>query len=57
MKFEDLNLDGDNRRKAKRIAAKLKDKAMKQNPGDGDTVAGWRGDPHSGPINNPRITR
>jgi len=57
VKYRDLKLDGDNRRKAKRIVARLKGKASKMNPGDGDTVSGWRSDPHSGPIGNPRITR
>ena len=33
---------------AKRIVNKARGKAKKANPGDGDTVSGWRSDPHQG---------
>ncbi len=41
--LKDTNSD-----KARRIASIAKDKAKKANPGDGDTVTGWRSDPHQG---------
>ena len=34
--------------KARRIANRAKDKAKQANPGDSDTVTGWRSDPHQG---------
>lgn len=34
--------------RARRIATLAKDKAKKANPGDSDTVHGWRSDPHQG---------
>ena len=38
-----------NQAKARRIRFTAKEKARKANPGDSDTVTGWRSDPHQGP--------
>lgn len=50
---EERFIDRDSSRaKAKRIAAKAKSKSKAANPGDGDTVSGWRSTPAASPVNN-----
>jgi len=57
MKFSELNLIGNNMKKARRIRAFAKDLAKKNNGKEGETPHGWAAGPHQGTGDNPRITR
>ena len=58
MKIEELfPKEGENVSKAKRICAKAKGKAKKNNPGETEERAGWGVDPHQGYFNSLRMTR
>jgi len=58
MKIEDIfPKEGKNLIAAKKIRYKMKGKAKKNNPGDGEDRGGWDVDPHQGYFNSLRMTR
>jgi len=56
MKVAELFLNKNtNRDKAKKIRARLKDKAKMNNPGEPEIRGGWSVDPHQGSYNTLRM--
>lgn len=56
MKVEEIfPKTGINMKRAKKIRAKLKDKAKKNNPGENEHRGGWGADPHQGSYNSLRM--